>query len=112
MSKFIDGPAAGVTLELRRAPVFLRVVIDPAGKVDALDQLDDTPAANEKIFVYRIDPKTLFRAHVCRRSKGQRSGWIESGDYRLHPSQPGDAVRETAAWQEWTTSEVPQRDDQ
>jgi|GEM_PF-6502906 len=32
MTRFLDGPAAGVVLALRRAPLFLRVVCNPRRK--------------------------------------------------------------------------------
>ena len=38
MTTFQDGPAKGMTLMLKRTPVYLRVVCS-LGKVDALDQL-------------------------------------------------------------------------
>lgn len=47
MSNFIDGPAKGVHLSLRRSPMFLRAVCEPNGKWDALDQLTDTPARDQ-----------------------------------------------------------------
>ena len=39
--RFLDGPAKGAILDLRRAPLFLRVVSDvDDGTIDALDRLD------------------------------------------------------------------------
>lgn len=52
MTRFIDGPAKGVTLMLHRSPVYLRVVRSKDGKWDALDQLYDQPAEDEDVFVY------------------------------------------------------------
>lgn len=55
MFSFLDGPAKGSSLNLARAPVFLSVVIDSrGGKIDALDQLNDTPHPCEPIYVYRL----------------------------------------------------------
>jgi hypothetical protein len=54
VTRFIDGPAAGTVLSLKRSPLFLRAVQDPLdGKWDALDQLDDAPRPGERIVVYR-----------------------------------------------------------
>jgi hypothetical protein len=54
---FEDGPLGppdgGGGLGCKRAPRWLRGVRSAEGKVDALDQLDDEPAADEEIFVYR-----------------------------------------------------------
>lgn len=104
MTKCLDGPAAGQVLLLQRAPVFLRVVLDPAGKFDALDLLDDEPAANETIFVYRLVAHSRRSAHINMGRKG--CGWYRGGDYRL-TVQPGDAItRDRAAWQSWTRAEL------
>lgn len=47
MTTFIDGPAKGQTLMLRRNPVYL-IVTEENGKFDALDQLEDAPKPTEK----------------------------------------------------------------
>jgi len=51
MTRFLDGPAEGVTLMLRRAPIYLRVV-HRGTEWDALDALDDRPTPDETIYVY------------------------------------------------------------
>jgi len=53
MTRFLDGPAAGKTLSLSYAPMYLRVVIDPKGNVDALDAPDDSPRPGEIVHLYR-----------------------------------------------------------
>ena len=100
MIKFLDGPAAGQTLLLRRAPRLLRVVRGPSGKFDALDQLDDTPADDETVTVYVLGPGTPGVVHLNMGRLG--GGWYVIAEYRLHPSQPADwQARETSAWQDW-----------
>ena len=49
MTRFLDGPAAGVLLALRRAPLYLRVVYHAKREEpwDALDQLADVPGEHE-----------------------------------------------------------------
>lgn len=37
MVRFLDGPAAGLVLWLRRAPLYLRVTLDARAHFDALD---------------------------------------------------------------------------
>lgn len=97
---FLDGPASEARLSLRRAPILLRVVIDQAGTVDALDQLTDTPAPTETIHVYRIVPGSLIRAIVCSRGRGCRHE--STAQYQLHENQPADEdARDTAKWQAW-----------
>lgn len=116
MTRFMDGPAAGVTLMLRRAPFFLRAVQRPAkpgwsdmGEWDALDQLDDRPSADETIVVYRLRPSTQSRMHVCARGRGARAGgWYEGGEYEVVAQQPDDAVaRDTDRWREWAFAHAP-----
>jgi len=99
MITFHDGPASGSCLDLRRAPVFLRVVIDDDGTIDALDQLDDAPKATEQIYVYRLDGPP-GQGFLCSRGKGCRTFVV--ADYRFWCKQPRDSeARTNAAWREW-----------
>jgi hypothetical protein len=106
MINFLDGPALDAVLDLQRAPKLLRVVISPAGEVDALDQLDDEPKPREKLYAYqRIGEPTQMH---LRCSKPKRSGWYMSARYRLVQDQPIDAVmRDNKAWQEWCLANGP-----
>lgn len=101
MITFEDGPAAGAVLDLRRAPVFLRVVIDRAtNEVDALDQLDDLPALGEDVHVYRrIGKAETYHIKCARRSE---SGFRSRAKYQLHDEQPADHVgRSRKSWEDW-----------
>ena len=108
-TKLIDGPAEATVLELARAPVFLRVVIDwESKKVDALDLLEDTPAASEVIFIYRRagKPSSYFACSRRTRSGGgcQAGFWCE---YYLYENQPPDIVcRDRARWEAWAVAEA------
>lgn len=103
MTRFLDGPAEGVTLMLRRAPVFLRAVKGAGDTWDALDQLQDTPEAHEAVYVYALDGEPGWM-HVCR-SRGQ-GGRYTVASYRLVSPQPPDTVlRTTSEWREWTAAE-------
>lgn len=106
MSTFLDGPAQGKGLMLRRAPLLLRVVIDETdGSVDALDQLDDTPGPSERIHVYKrvSEAQTV---HLCARGKARgASGWYQMADYQHLPTVDGERLRETQAWRDWCESE-------
>ena len=97
MTKFIDGPAAGQTIPIHRAPLLLRVVRD--GQTwDALDQLDDKAKPTEEIFVYIADERP--RPVHIRAEKG--SGWYWIGNYRLLSEQPADEIlRDNTRWAEW-----------
>jgi hypothetical protein len=105
MISFVDGPAKGVVLELRRCPLFLRVVQTPSGGWDALDQLDDEPEESETIYVYRRnDEPPPSRIHLCRRGKGL-SGWFWIAQYSVLDEQPSDSeVRSTDSWRRWVTN--------
>lgn len=99
MIKFIDGPARGIELNLRRAPKYLRVVIDDSGIVDALDQKQDVAKPNEKIFAYvmTLQGATRFRC-------GTKRGCIVEVDaqYRYCNKQPSDKIaRNLKSWEIW-----------
>ena len=105
MVELRGGPAGGVTLALRRAPRFLRVVIDPAGAVDALDQLEDTPTDGELVEVYELLERR-GPVHVCAR-RGGGSGWYESASYTFRGDVDGNQLRDTAAWRAWAAAQPP-----
>lgn len=104
MIRFLDGPAAGKSLVLRRAPLFLRVVQAPGGRLDALDQLSDEPQAGERVYVY---VKAEDRGHVhLLMSPRSASGWYAMADYRLHAEQPTDnEARDTERWRAWAMAQ-------
>ena len=90
---------------LRRAPLFLRVVMDAGGAIDALDQLTDEPRETEAIHVYRKVPGSVSRVIACTRGRGCRE--FVSADYRLHETQPTDyQARDQTRWAEWCAGEA------
>ena len=96
-----DGPAKGTSLVLRRAPAILRVVIDPDGAVDALDQLDDRPEDTEQITAYQLTAKPAG-AFVCIRGKNRRnSGYRVIAKYRVCDDQPGSEAEHQDTWEQW-----------
>lgn len=100
-----DGPAAG-RYSIRRAPYFLRAVVDRrSGRIDLLDQLNDDPMPTEAVHVYEasgplFDPDTLARTgtFLCPPPGA-------SGTYRHRADVDGEALRETAAWRAWARAE-------
>jgi len=83
---------------IKRAPVFLRVT-QQGEKIDALDQLSDSPLPDEKLFAYRI---TGAPGHVHLNIRGGRGGFYPVGEYRLVANQPPDEVmRDVSAWALW-----------
>lgn len=110
MTTFTDGPAEGKTLTLGRSPLFLRVVIAPGNKIDALDQLADTPAPEEEIQVYRCLTANPTTMHIDGRdpTTGKRFGrWLSCAEYRLHHSQPDEeTARDTDRWRAWCADQA------
>jgi hypothetical protein len=108
VTRFLDGPAAGVTLFLQRAPLFLRAVRVAGGKWDALDQLDDYPKPNEEIVVYALEGAPTWM-HVHRRGGG---GIYRGGAYRVVEPQPADAdLRDVFKWRAWAQARSKERTD-
>lgn len=109
MITFQQGPADGKTLCLQRVPVYLRVVVDKSGNIDALDQLDDTPRAGETIHVYKL-LNHAGTVHIDRRDPktGKRFGeWMQMAYYQLMEVQPTqEQARDTAAWQSWVMEQA------
>ncbi len=100
MTRFLDGPAQGQTTMLKRAPLYLRVVIDPEGKVDALDQPEDTPHAAERLYAYKHNGEVSSVHLNCRGKRG--SGFYTVADYSLIADQPSDeTMRDTSLWHAW-----------
>lgn len=86
MIAFIDGPAKGISLELARTPILLRV--------------DDVVKKGEQIVVYRLVgmPSSY---HVSCRPRSQ-SRWVHNATYQVVDPQPADdQVRSNAAWRRW-----------
>ena len=108
MIQFTDGPAAGRTLMLQRAPLFLRVTYDPNRlKWDALDQLADVPIAPEEITVYRRvgEPSAAYLDWTERGRR--RGGKFAIATYVLASEQPDDATaRDTKKWRKWCWAQV------
>jgi hypothetical protein len=109
LSKFIDGPAAEVSLSLRRSPTLLRVVRAADGAWDALDQIIDAPEPSETVYVYRRVTEPVMYHFSGRDKQGRRTGGFRStADYRFLPDQPlADDVRTNAAWQAWCQANGP-----
>lgn len=105
MTQFIDGPAEGQALHLKRSPTFLRVTKDRvSGSWDALDILEDTPTDEEDVYVYQLNSEPGI-CHTYSRKPGA-SGWCMIAEYKLCVEQPiyDRDKREHAHWVEWVMS--------
>ena len=107
MTRFLDGPAAGLSLSLRRAPLYLRAACS-RGHWDALDQLGDEPRPTERLTAYKR-VGAVDRLHLkCQARNG--SGWYESATYAVAHDQPDqETMRDSASWREWCVAETRAR---
>jgi hypothetical protein len=101
-----DGPGAG-TYSTRRAPYFLRAVVDrKTGRVDLLDQLNDQPMPSEVVHVYEAEPGSIWDPDTLA-----RTGTFlcpppgASGRYHHRADVDGERVRTTEDWRKWARAE-------
>ena len=107
MTTLVDGPAANVILNLRRSPLFLRVVQNRISKEwDALDQLDDIPKPTETIVAYRLLSNDGCMHLLIRGKYKKAGGWYPVSSYGVVEQQPDDAtMRDTEKWRAWCAEE-------
>ncbi len=114
MAKFLDGPAGGVSLGCRRAPLLLRAVFNPRARKapwDALDLLEDAPKPHEKLTAYRRVSEPV-RYHVLYGGSPRRGAWFTDADYRVVDPQPADEVLgDTNKWRAWCAENAKENDD-
>lgn len=106
MVEFIDGPAKGAKLNLRRTPKFLRVVIDVTGNVDALDLKTDRAQNNEKVYAYRAVDGSQQSGFLCGCGKPVGGCVLFCrAVYNICKEQPDDCImRHRALWEQWVES--------
>ena len=106
MVELKDGPCKG-SFMVKRAPVYLRAVINEKGETDLLDQIEDTPGQKEKVHVYKMEgnPGTV---HLFARGKNGKSlsGWYAMAIYNHMPEVDGEQLRDNPKWQEWATNQL------
>lgn len=110
MITLIDGKVEGTYL-VKRAPIFLRAVIDErTGDKDVLNELDDEPRPTEKVYIYKLFDDT---SPVHLNFGGGKGGFYVMGKYRHLPDVDGETLRETEVWRAWCiahTEEVVDKD--
>ena len=98
MMQLIDGPAMG-TYMVRRAPDYLRAVVDKRGRTDVLDLPADRPTDSEVVHVYRrIGEASQIHLSMANR---RQSGFYVRAEYEWMPDVPGERLRENTAWRAW-----------
>lgn len=103
MTSFIDGPAKGEHLSLKRAVKFLRAVVTAGGKWDALDQPTDEPREDEQCIAYRLHAYH-GNCHIYAPRGG--SGFYPIAEYTLCEEQPDQAtMRDAVLWEAWCFSQ-------
>ena len=100
MLQLKDGPCEGVYY-CRRAPDYLRAVINDKGEKDALDLIDDTPRDDELVFIYRLEGEPGWM-HI----HGTKvHGFYATGTYYYMPEVDGKLLRDNAEWQKWALAQ-------
>ncbi len=97
MLNLIDGPCMGIFM-VKRAPKYLRAVVNTKGKTDVLDQIEDTPGEDEIVYVYRLEGSNGI-VHI--HGKPSVCGWYALGQYHWMPEVNGQELRDNTAWQKW-----------
>jgi len=100
MLNLIDGPCQGDYM-VRRAPVFLRAVLENNGGKDVLDQLTDTPKDTETVYVYKLIGGSGW---IHFHGKGL-SGFYATGCYKYLSEVNGQELRDNLKWGIWAASE-------
>ncbi len=109
-TRFEDGPATPVMLELKRSPKFLRVVFSasrPGNGWDALAAVDDRPRHDDLIYAYvRVADRGSY--YTDQAGKGRRKeGPFRMATYRIVEHQPDAAtMHDNDDWQEWCWAEL------
>jgi hypothetical protein len=94
-----DGPCEG-TYMCKRAPLYLRAVINADGKTDVLDLIEDTPQLDEKIYIYEREGDV---GSVHLNYGGGRGGFYAFATYHHLPDVIGENARDNKTWQKWAT---------
>lgn len=101
MLNLIDGPVQGV-YACKRAPHFLRAVVDTNDEKDCLDQIADLPKLTERVYVYELQGE----AGSVHLHGSKISGWYALGDYKYLPGVDGEKLRDNESWQRWCSQQA------
>jgi hypothetical protein len=98
MLKLKGGPAEGTYL-VKRAPQFLRGVVNAGGLKDVLDQPGDKPEEGETVAVYqRIGEISHIHLRMADRRK---TGFYVCAEYVWMPDVEAGTVKRTSDWEAW-----------
>jgi len=98
VTHFVDGPAKGQHLLLKRAPQFLRVV-EEGGRWDGLDQCHDVPRPGEKLYAYQ----RFGEVNMCHINRGRNggSGFYPMASYKVANQPTDEQMRSNEEWAKW-----------
>ena len=98
MIELLDGPCKGM-FSCARAPLYLRAVVNTQGKADVLDLVEDKPADDEVIYIYKR--KGAF-SNIHLNFGGGRGRFEALAEYNFLPGVNCENARDNANWQRWT----------
>jgi hypothetical protein len=103
-SVFLQHGTSRGPLTLKRTPTYLRFVMRGVNwdTLDALDQLDDTPADDERVLAAVVRDRNMVHLDGTDKRGRRCAWWIPSYTYVLvQPQPPDDTMRDTAKWRAW-----------
>lgn len=101
MIELKGGPCEGSYM-VKRAPVYLRAVVDGEGKKDVLDLVEDTAKDEEQLFIYKLEGEAGV---VHLNFGGGKGGWYALGTYHYLPDIEGEPLRNNSEWQKWALAQ-------
>jgi hypothetical protein len=101
MLELVDGPCKGNYM-VKRAPVFLRAVLDKAGEKDVLDLVEDTPKDSETVYIYQREG-SAGQVHI---NAAKVKGFYAMAKYHYLPNVDGETLRDNPSWQAWATAHL------
>ena len=103
MLKLKNGPVEG-SYACKRAPSYLRAVVDARGTRDVLDLPNDEPRPDERVYIYRRIGEA-GQVHLNMGRSGG-TGFYALAEYEWIPGTDGEAVRRIEDWRAWCVIET------
>lgn len=111
-SVFLQHGRSRGPLTLKRTPTYLRFVMRGVNwdSLDALDQLDDSPADDERILAAVLRDKSMVHLDGTTQGGRRTAWWIPTYTYVLvQPQPPDDTMRDTHKWRAWCWRQSKQK---
>lgn len=91
-------------IHLARTPRFLRFVIQGTDwlSLDALDQMEDTPAPDETVIVAELVSRGNIHIDGADKRGRRTASWVSTATYKqVHNPPPREVAADTQQWQAW-----------